>query len=58
MLFSSLEFLFLFLPLCIFFYFVFPRKAGNYVLLLFSLVFYAMGEPVYLFLMLFIISLK
>ncbi|MBE6596245.1 MAG: MBOAT family protein [Ruminococcaceae bacterium] len=55
MLFSSLEFLFLFLPLCIAVYFILPRKAGNYVLLLFSLVFYAMGEPVYLFLMLFTI---
>ena len=51
MLFSSLEFLFLFLPLCLAIYFIVPTKARNAVLLLFSLVFYGFGEPVYLFLM-------
>ncbi len=52
MLFSSLEFLFLFLPLCVSVYFLLPRRYGNCVLLIFSLIFYGMGEPVYLFLML------
>ena len=51
MLFSSLEFLFLFLPLTIAVYYLVPKCARNAVLLLFSLVFYAFGEPVYLILM-------
>ncbi len=55
MLFSSLEFLFFFLPLCIAVYFAVPFKFKNIVLLCFSLIFYAFGEPVYLFLMIFTI---
>ncbi len=51
MLFSSLEFLFLFLPLCVIAYFGVPTAMKNAVLLLFSLIFYGFGEPVYLFLM-------
>ncbi len=51
MLFSSLEFLFLFLPLCLFFYFILPRAARNAVLLIFSLIFYSFGEPIYVILM-------
>ena len=51
MLFSSLEFLFLFLPLCLLVYCLFPRGARNIVLLVFSLIFYGFGEPVYLLLM-------
>ena len=51
MLFSSLEFLFLFLPLCLFSYYILPKRFGNAVLLIFSLVFYAFGEPVYILLM-------
>ena len=47
MLFSSLPFLYLFLPLCVLFYFLMPSfRAKNAVLLVFSLVFYAWGEPV------------
>ena len=59
MLFSSLTFLFLFLPLFFLTYFIVKgRKGRNLVLFLFSLVFYAWGEPLYLFLMLFSLSLN
>lgn len=52
MVFSNLIFLYLFLPICLTAYF-FCRsiRAKNVVLILFSLLFYAWGEPVYLFLM-------
>ncbi|MBQ7637309.1 MAG: MBOAT family protein [Clostridia bacterium] len=52
MVFSSLEFLFLFLPLVALLYFIFPVKLRNGLLLCASLFFYAWGEPVYLFVML------
>ena len=53
MVFSSLVFLYLFLPLCLLCYFLTPSiRAKNVVLLVFSLLFYAWGEPVYIFLML------
>ena len=51
MLFSSLEFLYLYLPLTLLLYFAVPFRCRNLVLLLVSLVFYGWGEPVYLFLM-------
>ncbi len=51
MLFSSLEFLYLFLPLTLLAYFVAPRRFRNGVLLAFSLLFYAFGEPIFLTLM-------
>ena len=51
MLFSSNVFLFVFLPVTLLLYYVSPRKLRNPVLLLWSLVFYGWGEPVYLFLM-------
>ena len=51
MLFSSIPFLFYFLPGVLLLYFLVPRKLKNAVLLLFSLVFYAWGEPKYVFLM-------
>ena len=52
--FSSLFFLCIFLPLNLVLYFMMPGNKGrNAVLLLFSLVFYAWGEPVYVFLLLF-----
>ncbi|NLO36918.1 MAG: MBOAT family protein [Clostridiaceae bacterium] len=56
MVFSSLTFLLFFLPLCLGAYFAVPqrfRHMRNLVLLLFSLVFYAWGEPVYIILMVF-----
>ena len=53
MVFSSLTFLFLFFPLVMLLYYLLPyRNWRNAVLLLFSLVFYAWGEPVYIVLML------
>ena len=52
MLFSSIPFLYYFLPIVIFFYFISPKKLKNTILLLFSLIFYAWGEPKYVFLML------
>ena len=51
MLFSGIPFLFYFLPAVLILYFLAPRKLKNAVLLLFSLVFYAWGEPKYVFLM-------
>ena len=53
MIFSSIFFLFVFLPITLFLYYVVPWKLKNLMLLLCSLVFYAWGEPVYVFLMLF-----
>ena len=53
MVFSSLNFIFLFLPLVIGLYYLSPRPLKNLILFLASLVFYAWGEPVYIVLMLF-----
>ena len=52
MLFSSIVFLFAFLPAVVILYYLLPVRFRNVILLLASLVFYAWGEPVYLFLML------
>ncbi len=57
MLFSSIPFLYYFLPAVLICYFLAPWKLKNTVLLLFSLVFYGWGEPKLLFLMIFTISL-
>ena len=51
MVFSSLEFIFVFLASVLAVYYLVPPKARNIVLLLFSLVFYGWCEPVYVFLM-------
>ena len=53
MIFSSIFFMFVFLPVTLILYFLVPGKVKNLVLLLCSLVFYAWGEPVYIFLMMF-----
>lgn len=54
MVFSSSVFLFAFLPAFLAVYFLMPRRsAKNIVLLAFSLLFYAWGEPVYVWLMVF-----
>lgn len=53
MIFSSLFFICIFLPVTLILYYVVPRKAKNLVLLIMSLVFYAWGEPVYVLLMMF-----
>lgn len=58
MVFSSLTFLLGFLPLTLILYYTVPNKAKNFVLLLCSLVFYAWGEPVYVFLMIYSILLN
>ncbi len=47
MVFSSPIFLFLFLPICLSFYFLIPSKFKNLFLLLFSLFFYTWGERKY-----------
>ena len=57
MLFSSIPFLFYFLPLVLGIYFLVPRCLKNAVLLLASLVFYAWGEPKYVLLMIASITL-
>ncbi len=54
MVFSSLTFLYLFLPACMLVYYMAPTvTARNWVLVLFSLLFYAWGEPVNVLLLLF-----
>ncbi|MFE5318348.1 MBOAT family O-acyltransferase [Paenibacillus sp. NPDC056579] len=53
MVFSSLIFLFLFLPVTILIYYVSPMKLRNAILLVVSLIFYAWGEPLYIFIMIF-----
>ena len=55
MLFSSVTFLYYFLPAVLILYFLVPWRLKNTVLLLFSLVFYGWGEPKLLFLMIFTI---
>ena len=52
MLFTSLEFLFLFLPIVLGVYFILADWAKNYWLLLASLFFYAWGEPKFVLVML------
>ena len=51
MLFSSIPFLYYFLPLVVLVYFCLPKGAKNAWLLICSLVFYGWGEPKYVFLM-------
>ena len=55
MVFSSIIFMFTFLPLSLLLYYIMPRKFKNLMLLMISLVFYAWGEPVYVLLMIFTI---
>ena len=51
MVFSSIFFLFTFLPLSLLLYWMSPAKMKNFTLLAVSLFFYAWGEPVYVLLM-------
>ncbi|MGG4446505.1 MBOAT family O-acyltransferase [Brevibacillus porteri] len=53
MVFSSLIFLFQFLPAVLLVYYVSPKKLRNAVLFAASLIFYAWGEPVYIIIMIF-----
>ena len=57
MLFSSIPFLYYFLPAVLLVYFAVPWKLKNAVLLVFSLAFYGWGEPKLLFLMIFTIAM-
>jgi len=52
MVFSSIPFLFFYLPIVLGIYYLVPFKYKNALLLVFSLVFYAWGEPVYIVIML------
>ena len=52
MVFSSFTFLFVFLPAVLLTYYISPRKLKNFVLMLFSMFFYAWGEPRYIVVML------
>lgn len=52
MTFSSISFLFFFLPLLFICYFIIPKKYKNIVLLIFSILFYFIGEKYYIFLLL------
>ncbi len=56
MLFSSIPFLYYFLPAVLILHTVVPWKLKNTILLLFSLAFYGWGEPKLLFLMMFTIA--
>ena len=53
MVFSSLLFLFRFLPIVLLAYYIMPKQGKNLVLFLASLFFYAWGEPVYVLIMIF-----
>ncbi len=53
MLFSSVEFLFRFLPVFMLLYLIVPAKYRNFVLLAGSLVFYGVGEPYFVLLLIF-----
>ena len=48
MIFSSILFIYYFLPILLLIYFIIPSKYKNLVLLLFSLLFYFLGEPKYI----------
>ena len=52
MIFSSLTFIFIFLPIFLLIYYLVPNKIKNLIILLFSLIFYAWGEPIYILLLL------
>jgi len=58
MVFSSTTFLFIFLPVVFLLYIPLKHKARNILLLLASLVFYAWGEPLFVFVMLFSILMN
>ncbi|MBR4308789.1 MAG: MBOAT family protein [Oscillospiraceae bacterium] len=53
MLFSSISFLYFFLPIVLILYFAVPKNWKNHVLLISSLLFYFFGEPIYVTLLIF-----
>ena len=52
MVFSSMTFIWIFLPILLFVYYISKEKYRNIILLIFSLIFYSWGEPKYIILML------
>lgn len=58
MIFSSLGFMFRFLPIFILIYYLTPAKFRNYVLLIGSFIFYAIGEPFYIVLLMLSVGLN
>ena len=52
MIFSSILFIYYFLPILLIIYFIIPSKYKNLVLLTFSLIFYFLGEPKYIIILL------
>ena len=48
MIFSSIIFIYYFLPILLILYFIVPSKYKNLILLIFSLIFYFLGEPKYI----------
>ena len=53
MVFSSITFLYYFLPITLIFYFLMPQKLKNLILLIMSLFFYFYGEPKYIIVLIF-----
>lgn len=51
MVFSSITFIYYFLPLLFLCYYLVPKKVRNLILLIFSLAFYFYGEPVYIYIL-------
>ncbi len=58
MLFTSLVFIYIFLPIILLIYYIANKTIRNYILLIASLFFYAWGEPVFVFLMIFMILIN
>ena len=58
MVFSSLLFMFIYLPVVLAIYYIVPRRWRNIWLFIANLVFYGWGEPVYILLMLFSICIN
>lgn len=52
MIFSSIIFIFMFLPIALLVYYLSPKKLRNFVLFILSIIFYAWGEPIYVVLIL------
>lgn len=58
MVFCSISFISVFLPVVLLLYYILPKVCRNYVLFVFSIIFYAWGEPVYFFLLFFSIFIN
>ena len=52
MVFSSITFLYYFLPILLLIYLIIPSKLKNFIILIFSLIFYIYGEPKYVVILL------